>query len=131
MKLAAFPEPTFDAAPILHILGQLEFRTARPTDQRGNPQVPHAYTVRSPENEQCYVALWNAVEAHGREERYNRRKKKYLYPGNGFKYWHMGALYQSRVINRMKIEDDLPRLIAEGQVEMPAPEPPPAPESAG
>jgi len=127
VKLAPFPQPTFDAAPILRIIGQLAFHTAKPLDQRGNPQVPHAYAVRGRPagNEQLYVALFNAIQQHGRDERWARRKKKYLYPGDGFKYWAMTTHEpSSRVLNRMKIEDDLPRLIAEGQVEPPAPAPP-------
>ncbi len=115
MKVAPFPEPTFDAAPIRHIIGQLSFRAATTM-----PQIPHEYTVRGrpPGNERLYVALFNAIQQHGRDERYNRRKKKYLYPGDGYKYWAMTTHQpSSRVLNRMKIEDDLPRLRAEGQVE--------------
>jgi hypothetical protein len=74
------------------------------------PHEPHWYTVRSPETEAAYVALWTAIETEGVRERYKGHRKKYLYPGDGWKYWHMGALYQSRIINRMRIEDDADRL---------------------
>lgn len=95
----------------LAVISRLSFRVAKTM-----PHIPHAYTVRSAENEQDYVALWNAIETDGVYEYYNRRKKKYLYPGDGYKYWHMGALYQSRVINRMRIEDDIERLRRERQI---------------
>src|SRR5262249_25692727 len=75
--------------------------------------------VYGAETEEDYVRLYNAIEAHGRFEYYNRRHKRYLYPGDGRKYWHMGPLYQSRIINRMKIKDDLPRLQREGQINRP------------
>ena len=81
------------------------------------PFIPHEYTVRSPETEADYVALFNAIQADGVFERYKGRKKRYLYPGDGRKYWAMTtSLPYSRVLNRMRIEDDLLRLRAEGQI---------------
>ena len=45
------------------------------------------------------------------------RKKRYLYPGDEDKYWAMTTfLPQSRVLNRMKVEDDIERLRREGQI---------------
>jgi hypothetical protein len=121
MKLDPFPTPRFDAAPILRIIAQLEWRQARAKDRFGRPQIPHAYAVRGrpPGNEPLFVTLFRAIQQHGRDERFNRRKKKYLYPGDGFKYWSMDKelTAESKIINRMKIEDDLARLRAEGQVE--------------
>ena len=61
------------------------------------------------------MVLWNAIDTGGVFERYGRARRRYLYPGDGRKYWHMGPLYQSRVLNRMRIEDDLERLRLEGQ----------------
>ena len=118
MKLDPFPTPTFDAAPILRIIEQLEWRQARAKDRFGHPQIPHAYIVRGrpPGNEALFVALFHAIQRHGRDERY-RRKKKYLYPGDGFKYWSMTTHEPSGVLNRMKIEDDIDRLRREGQIE--------------
>lgn len=86
---------------ILSIIGQLPFRVAKTM-----PHIPHEYTVRSAETEELYVALYNAIQSDGVYERYNGRKKKYLYPGDGRKYWAMTThLPSSRVLNRMKIED--------------------------
>jgi hypothetical protein len=99
--------------PILTIIGRLSFRYAKTM-----PHIPHEYTVRSPETEEDYVALWNAIETDGVFERYKRRRGRYLYPGDGRKYWHMGPLYQSRVINRMRIQDDIDRLREEGQLDV-------------
>jgi hypothetical protein len=51
-------------------------------------------------------------------ERWKGRKKRYLYPGDGRKYWAMTSrVWHSRVINRMRIEDDLERLRREGQLQ--------------
>ena len=79
------------------------------------PEIPHEYVVRSPDNEAAYVALFTAIMGHGVYERWAGRHKRYLYPGDGWKYWAMATeLRESRVINRMKIEDDLERLRREG-----------------
>lgn len=42
------------------------------------PQIPHEYTARSAENEAAYVALFNAIQEHGRTEQYKGRPKKYF-----------------------------------------------------
>jgi hypothetical protein len=97
---------------ILTIIGQLPFRLAKTM-----PHIPHEYTVRSPESEAAYVALFEAIQEGGAFELYNGRKRKYLYPGDGRKYWAMTtAINASRILNRMRIEDDLPRLRREGQI---------------
>jgi hypothetical protein len=42
---------------------------------------------------------------------YRGRRKPYLLPGDGRKYWAMTShLPSSHVLNRMLIDDDLPRL---------------------
>lgn len=75
------------------------------------PEIPHEYVVRSPDNEAAYVALFNAIMQYGVYESWAGRRKPYLYPGDGRKYWAMTTkLYESGVINRMKIGDDLERL---------------------
>jgi hypothetical protein len=98
----------------LAIIRQLTFSVAKTM-----PHIPHEYTVRKPDNpvlEKAYCALQGFIDTDGVLERWKGRRKRYLYPGDGFKYWHMGQLFVhgnvvwSRVINRMKIEDDLERL---------------------
>jgi len=89
----------------------LSFRFARTM-----PEIPHEYVIRSPDNEAVYVALFRAIMEQGVFERWDGRYKRYLYPGDGWKYWAMTTeLPASRVINRMKIEDDLERLRREGE----------------
>jgi hypothetical protein len=120
VKLAPFPEPAFDPVPILNIIGQLEWRQARKKDRWGHPQIPHAYVVRGrpPGNEELYVALFHQIQQRGREERFGRARRQYLYPGDGFKYWAMTTDFaESRVLNRMLVEDDLDRMRATGQIE--------------
>ncbi len=96
---------------VQQIIARLSFRLAKTM-----PQTPHEYTVRAPETEVDYVALYDAIQRDGVAERYGGRKKKYLYPGDGWKYWAMTThLPSSRVLNRMRIEDDLDRLQREGQ----------------
>jgi hypothetical protein len=102
---------------ILAVIGRLLWRRARPKDRWGRPQVPHEYTVRSPQTEADYVALFTAIQGSEVFERYSGRRKRYLYPGDGNKYWAMTtSIAQSTVLNRMRIEDDLDRLRREGQI---------------
>ena len=95
------------------VIDSLSFRFAKTM-----PEIPHEYIVRSPLNEAAYVALFSAIMEHGVNERWAGRYKRYLYPGDGWKYWAMTTqLGESQVINRMKIKDDLERLRQEGQIE--------------
>jgi len=50
------------------------------------PKFPHEYVVRSPDSEAAYVALFNAIMEHGVCERWAGRDKRYLYPGDGWRY---------------------------------------------
>ena len=45
-------------------------------------------------------------------ERWKGRKKRYLYPGDGWKYWNQPPI---PLINRMRVEADVDRLRREGQ----------------
>jgi len=76
---------------------------------------PHEYVKRTPENEERYVRLfenWKKFGVWGTWHRPNGpRKYKYLYPGDGFKYWAMSttihpieARLASKIINRTRIE---------------------------
>jgi hypothetical protein len=72
--------------------------------------------VRDPDNEASFVLLFEAIQRDGVVERWAGRKKKYLHPGDGRKYWSMTPhLPSTWIINRMLIEDDLDRLRREGQ----------------
>jgi hypothetical protein len=90
-------------------LSRLEFRFARTM-----PDMPHWYVVRTPANEADYVALFRAVQHHGVNEKFGKRRYRYWRPGDGFKYWTMTTdVKQSRVINRAKIDneaDDAPMI---------------------
>lgn len=105
---------------ILAAVGRLRFRAARAKDRFGRPQIPHEYTVRGGALiEADYVALFNAIQSDGMIEVYGSRRhhKRYLYPGDGLKYWAMTIhIAESTVLNRMRIEDDLDRLRREGQL---------------
>jgi hypothetical protein len=106
---------------MLEIISRLPWRRARRLAW-GKPQIPHEYTVRvaSPETEAEYVALFEAIQRDGVFEVFGSRRtaKRYLYPGDGRKYWAMTTkIAECTVLNRMLIEDDLERLRAEGQLE--------------
>jgi hypothetical protein len=69
------------------------------------PEAPHEYTVRTPENEAAYVALFNLIGEHGVGETWGGRRYWYWYPGDGSKYWRMtNDIRQSRVLNRARAE---------------------------
>jgi hypothetical protein len=96
----------------LALISRLPWRAARP-----QPWGLHEYTVRNPETEADYTALFGAIQRDGIFERWAGRRKRYLYPGDGRKYWAMSSeLRFSRIINRMLATDDRNRLRREGQL---------------
>jgi hypothetical protein len=96
----------------LVIIGQLAFRVARTM-----PHIPHEYTQRQKQDarlEALFCALFHAIQADGVFERWKGRRKRYLYPGDGWKYWTVtNFLPMEWTINRMRIEADLARLRVE------------------
>jgi hypothetical protein len=97
---------------ILAVIARLPWRTARP-----QPWGLHEYTVRTPASEADFVALFETIMRDGVFERWVGRRKRYLHPGDGRKYWAMTtAVWHSRVLNRMLIADDIDRLRREGQI---------------
>lgn len=92
---------------ILAVIGRLRWRRAT------TMALPHEYCVRgrdgSPED---WFALQAAIKASPVTERWRGRRNRYLYPGDGWKYWDQPP---HPLINRMRVEDDLERLRAEGR----------------
>jgi hypothetical protein len=66
------------------VIESLSFRLARTT-----PEILHEYVIRSPDNEAAYVALFSAIMEGGVFQRWAGRDKRYLYLGDGWKYWAM------------------------------------------
>ena len=61
----------------------------------------------TPANEADYVALFRAVQHHGVNEKFGKRRYRYWRPGDGFKYWTMTTdVRTSRIINRAKIDEE-------------------------
>ena len=95
--------PTVPAAP--YPIAALAFRVAKTM-----PEIPHEYVVRTPENEEAYVALFNLIVAHGVHEMWrapngHKSKYQYWYPGDGWKYWRMNNdIRYSRVLNRARAD---------------------------
>jgi hypothetical protein len=98
--------------PILLVIARLPFRVAKTM-----PHIPHEYTVRNEPGSRYedFVALWTAIHTDGVRGAYKGRSGRYLYPGDGWKYWYMSSLRASWVLNRMLIRDDLAHIIAEGR----------------
>jgi hypothetical protein len=98
-------------AEILAVIGRLSFQFAHTM-----ADLPHEYTVRrKAQDDADYVALYEAIMAHGVLERWRGKKARYLYPGDGWRYWSMSArrsnkegrhpLEISRHINRHRLEE--------------------------
>jgi hypothetical protein len=112
----------FDRPRILAVIGRLAFRAAKTM-----PQIPHEYTVRhEAADEADYVALHNAISDNGVIEywhgtggwrsqplgvRAKGKPRRYLYPGDGWRYWHMAKTLDgppgpsNRIINRNRVAD--------------------------
>jgi hypothetical protein len=75
------------------------------------PNAPHFYVVPTPENNTEYVRLFNLIAEQGVwEEWKDGRQYRYLYRGDGWKYWSMpdGDLDKSVVINRARAGSEQP-----------------------
>jgi hypothetical protein len=98
------PEPISEvrAVEVRAIVDALQWRAATSEQYR---DIPHEYTVRRPAVETAYVALYEAIRRHGITERFERHGKvayyRYLHL-DGWKYWWMGALPVSRILNRAR-----------------------------
>lgn len=69
------------------------------------PEIPHFYVVRTADNEANYLALFRTIRKHGKDERFQKRRYRYWYPGDGWKYWAMTTDERtSRILNRAKVE---------------------------
>jgi hypothetical protein len=119
-------------AAIREVIARLSFRVARTM-----PQIPHEYTVREEAADEAdYIALHNAISANGVLEYWHgaggwqrqplgvRAKGKphlYLYPGDGWRYWHMAKILDgppgpdNRIINRNR-EDEAEQMRAQGLI---------------
>ena len=59
------------------------------------------------ENLAAYTQLFDAIKSRGRPEKWEGRRYRYLYPGDGWKYWIMTTvLSQSRILNRARAAGD-------------------------
>ena len=97
-------------ARALALIEQLAFRLAVHPVKTEKRKIPFEFTVRDRQDaarETVYVQLLHLIQADGVIERWRGPKKRYLYPGDGWKYWATTTVEpKSRVLNRMRIEDD-------------------------
>src|SRR3954451_5776459 len=98
--------PTYARA--LALIEQLAFRLAI-SSVKSMPH-PHEYTGARQGGHGAREGLCPAVpadQADGVFERWRGQLRRYLYHGDGNKYWAMTDVEpQSRVLNRMRVEDD-------------------------
>jgi hypothetical protein len=99
MKDAYWRPAPPDLPPQFEMLSRLAFHFAR-----SMAEVPHWWCKagREPPRDEDFWALFEAINKFGVSEMWNGRRYKYLYPGNGFRYWHVGPVY--RIINRSRSE---------------------------
>ena len=64
---------------------------------------PHEYAVRArqPQNEPLQIELAKIIEEYANPERFFKVYFRYLYLGDGYKYWLMGSVAENNfLINR-------------------------------
>jgi hypothetical protein len=72
------------------------------------PHIPHSYVVRGrTAPEELYTELFQAIRRWGVNMKFGPYRNRYLFPGDGYKYWAMGW-----VINRDTVLD--PAMMVEG-----------------
>ena len=70
------------------------------------PKHPHFYIIRDKTaEERIYVELFEAIEMYGVIEYFYKRPMKYLYLGDGYKYWHMCGDEQGNINTKWTIKD--------------------------
>jgi hypothetical protein len=65
--------------------------------------IPHWYVARKPENAERFFALREASKRHGVWGEFQGYRWRYLYPGDGHKYW---VSERGWVINRTPLDGD-------------------------
>src|SRR5215831_12596685 len=81
---------------ILELLARLDFTFAKTM-----PETPHWWVRKTEENLADYTRLFDTIKTHCRRERFGKYWYRYLYPGDGFKYWAMTTdVRYSRIMNR-------------------------------
>jgi hypothetical protein len=97
--MKAPPEPLSEAraAELRDVIARLHFRFAKTM-----ADIPHEYVVRSADNQTAYAALLKAIRAHGVPGEFQGRTYRYLYPGDGWRYW---LIPPYPLINRARLSD--------------------------
>jgi len=62
---------------------------------------PHWYIVPGRVDPVLYGRLLDAIDEYGVEQMWKRWRRKYWYPGDGYKYWYM----PDGIINRARVDD--------------------------
>lgn len=91
---------------LLRAIARLHFKPARTM-----PELPHEYTLRrEAADEADFLLLFEAIQRDGVIERWKGWPGRYLYPGDGWRYWPMTAKLAPKVefnrhINRNTLEE--------------------------
>lgn len=87
-----------NSSDILAVIDRLDWTFAKTM-----PENPHEYTIRDKARDPAdFARLYAAIEEHGSWERWNGRRYRYLYPGDGWRYWILGSRY-SFLVNRARV----------------------------
>jgi hypothetical protein len=92
------PEPLSEeqATQLREVISRLDFRFAKTL-----AHMPHEYVVRTADNQAAYAALLEAIRTHGVPGTFQGRRFRYLYPGDGWRYWQIPPY---PLINRARID---------------------------
>jgi hypothetical protein len=72
------------------------------------PHTPHFYIVRARVPDEIFIRLFEAIRTHGVDQYYAPFRNRYLYLGDGFKYWAQPRDHDvrwARLLNRNDVLD--------------------------
>jgi hypothetical protein len=91
------PEPLSEerAQQLRALIATLHFRFAKTL-----AHMPHEYVARTSDNQAAYAALLEAIRTYGVPGEFEGRRYRYLYPGDGWRYWQIPPY---PIINRARV----------------------------
>jgi hypothetical protein len=89
-----------DDPELLAAISRMEWIFARTM-----PRAPHWYTRRGACDDADYARLFHAIQKSEAVEGFGNASYRYLYPGDGYKYWTMTTdLRICAIINRAEVK---------------------------
>jgi hypothetical protein len=97
-------DPATELAKLRDVVAALRWTFAKTV-----PHTPHFYVVRGQTvPDEIFVRLFVAIRGYGIDQRYGSFKNRYLYLGDGFKYWCQPRdrdVRWARLLNRNDVLD--------------------------